>query len=235
MNKDLTAMVNEKLPLGWSPERIAGYARRCGYTVSKKAIYKFIKSRCLEQHLFWKRNKKKSGRKRPHTSPTDTGKRLVEERPAVTTSGHWELDFLVSSLTGAVLMVMVDRWTRYAVIKRLERKTHRLVLDALYEINEKYTVSTITTDNDIVFTKWREMEALLPAFFYFCRPYHSWEKGLVENTNRWIRCFVPKRTDLSLVSDDDIRSIEEYLNDIPRQCLSYYTARELLVINSKVS
>lgn len=235
MDKDLTALVRNKLSLGWSPERIAGYARRNGRAVSKKAIYKFVKSRCLERHLFWKRNKKKSGRKRVHTAPADTGKRMIDTRPAVASSGHWELDFLVSSLSGTVLMVMVDRWTRYTVIKKLERKTHQEVLSALHEIKEKYTLSTVTTDNDIVLTKWREMEEVLSTLFYFCRPYHSWEKGLVENTNRWIRCFVPKRTDLASVSDDDIRSIEEYMNDIPRQCLGYYTARELLVINSRVS
>ena len=96
MSKELTELVNEKLPLCWSPERIARYARRRGHLVSKKAVYKYIKSRCLERHLFWKRNRKKGGPKRSHSSPADQGKRLVEARPAVLSSGHWELDFIVS-------------------------------------------------------------------------------------------------------------------------------------------
>ena len=232
MSKELTELVHEKLPLRWSPERIAGYAKKQGLPVSKKAVYKYIKSRCLERYLFWKRVKKKSGRKRGHAMPADTSKRLIEVRPVVSSSGHWELDFIVSSLSGTVLLVMVDRWTRYAVVMRLARKTHALVLRALADIAVHHGVNTITTDNDIVFKKWAEMEAGLPGVsFFFCHPYHSWEKGLVENTNRWIRTFVPKKRDLATVSDDDIRSIEAYLNDIPRQCLGFSTAREVLLAN----
>src|SRR3989338_1039478 len=111
MSKELTELVHEKLPLRWSPERIAGYAKKQGLPVSKKAVYKYIKSRCLERYLFWKRVKKKSGRKRGHAMPADTSKRLIEVRPVVSSSGHWELDFIVSSLSGTVLLVMVDRWT----------------------------------------------------------------------------------------------------------------------------
>lgn len=227
MSTKLTELVHEKLPLRWSPERIAGYARREGQVVSKKAIYKYVKSRCFERYLFWKRHKKKSGRKRGQALPADREKRLIETRPACTASGHWELDFIVSSLSGAVLLVMVDRWTRYTIIERLERKTHALVLRALADIADRHGIETITTDNDIVFQKWKEMEAGLPGVrFFFCHPYHSWEKGLVENTNRWIRTFVPKKTDLATVTHDDIRSILAYLNDVPRQCIGFQTARE---------
>jgi len=227
MSKELTEFVNAKLPLGWSPERIAGYAKRQGLSVSKKAVYKYVKSRCLERHLFWKRHRKKGGPKRSHVSPRDAEKRLVEARPVISSRGHWELDFIVSRQSAAVLMVVVDRWTRFAIVKRLERKTHALVLRALADIVDHHGVKTITTDNDIVFQKWREMEISLSGVrFYFCHPYHSWEKGLVENTNRWIRTFVPKRTDCATVSGDTLRSIHTYLNDVPRQCLGFQTARE---------
>ena len=235
MDRTLSRMVLAKLKEQWSPERIAGYAQRLGIVVSKKAIYKFVQSRCLERYLFWHRNKRKGGPKRRHLSYADFEKRRIRERPDVHTSGHFELDFIVCKQSPVVLMVMADRYTRYTIIRRLERKTHRLVLDALADIKRHYGFHTITTDNDIVFRNWKEMESVLSTPFYFCRPYHSWEKGLVENTNRWIRCFVPKRTDLATVSDDDLRSIESYLNDIPRQCLSYYRASELFVIHSEVS
>jgi transposase, IS30 family len=229
MSRTLTRLIRETLPLGWSPERIAGYARRNGIVVSKKAVYKFLKSRCLERYLFWRRNKKKAGPKRVHASPADQEKRMVDARPPTRSSGHWELDFIVSSLSGAVLLVMVDRWTRYTIVEKLERKTHEGVLRVLADIGDRHGMKTITTDNDIVFRAWREMETGLPGVrFHFCRPYHSWEKGLVENTNRWIRCFVPKRTDLATVSDDTLRSIHQYLNELPSQCLGYSTASEVL-------
>lgn len=232
MSRELTRLVTETLSFGWSPEHIAGYAARRGMAVSKKAVYKYIKSRCLERHLFWSRHKKKGGPKRGHVSPADRGKRPINTRPRVSSSGHWELDFIVSGESKAALLVMVDRWSRYTLVRRLERKTHQGVLGALADIRDHYGIETITTDNDIVFQKWRDMEASLPGIrFHFCRPYHSWEKGLVENTNRWIRCFVPKRTDLREVSDDTLRSIHAYLNELPRQCLGYMTASEVLFAN----
>lgn len=230
LSKELTELVHEKLPHRWSPERIAGYATRMGTPVSKNAVYAYARSRCLERYFFWKRHTKRGGRKRGRTSPADTGKRLIDTRPAVTSSRHYELDFIVSKHSGAVLLVLVDRFTRYTIIVRLPRKTHALVVRALADIHSRYGIATITTDNDIVFQTWRKMEGELPNItFYFCRPYHSWEKGLVENTNRWIRCFVPKRTDLATVSDDTLRVVHAYLNDVPRQCLGFRTAMEIVL------
>jgi IS30 family transposase len=232
MSPPLIQLVHEKLEAGWSPERIAGFST---IPVSKKAVYKYVRHRSLEHHLFWKKHKKRSGPKRKKAEHRDQTKRPIEQRPIVYSHGHFELDFIVSRHSGAVLLVMVDRYTRYTIIRKLERKTHQLVLGALADISEKYSVKTITTDNDIVFKKWQSMQDHLQADFYFCRPYHSWEKGLVENTNRWIRLFVPKRTDIALVSDTDIQAALLYLNEIPRQCLQFKTASEVLLAEREYS
>jgi len=231
MDPALVTLVREKLKLRWSPERIAGYARRNGTLLSKKAVYKYAKSRCLDRYFFWKQNKKKRGVKRGHHSPQDTAKRMVEMRPQVLSSGHWELDFIVSRESVAVLMVMVDRWTRFTIIQWLPRKTHASVLSALKSVKEKHRIATITTDNDIVFRGWQEIERVLSVPFYFARPFHSWEKGLVENTNRWIRTFVPKKTDLATVSRKQFTEMHTFLNKTPRQCLGYRTAEEVLLTN----
>lgn len=229
MDKNLTLFVREKLHLGWSPERIAGRATREGMPVSKKAIYKFIHSRAWGYHLFWKKYHKKGGPKRKQGTWKDPEKKGISLRPSVVGSGHMELDFLVSRHSPVVLMVMVDRYTRYTVIRKLAHKTHQGVFDALREIHRHSPLKTITTDNDIVFRKWKEMENILSLPFFFTAPYHSWEKGLVENTNRWIRCFIPKRRDCASVTDDELRSIEWFLNETPRQCLGYQTATEVLL------
>ena len=233
LSKELTALVKEKLPLGWSPERIAGYARREGISVSKKAVYRFVKSRCMERYLFWHKYRVRGGPKRRHRGYRDTEKRRCHVRPPVLGSGHLELDFIVSRQSPAVLMVVVDRWTRETTIRRLERKTHRAALGALQEIQRHQAITTVTTDNDIVFRRWKEFETVMHTPFFFTLPYHSWEKGLVENTNRWIRCFVSKRRDISTVSDDELRSIEIFLNETPRQCLGYRTAMEVLLESTK--
>jgi len=229
LSPPLIALVHEKLALGWSPERIAGYARTQGDVVSKKAVYKYIRSRCLERHLFWKKYKKRSGRKRSTHTHQDTLKRHLTARPIIQNSGHFELDFIVSAKSRAVLLVLVDIHTRYTIIKQLPRKTHQLVLGALAGIADRHPLKSITTDNDIVFQKWTQMEVFLKTTFYFCHPYHSWEKGLVENTNRWIRLFIPKKQDIALVSDADIQNALYYLNEIPRQCLQFRTASAVLL------
>lgn len=235
MNRFLEKEVRTRLIAKQSPERIAGYLRRIGVNISAKAIRKYAKSRSMEYCFFWRRNKKKAGPKRRAHRSWDQLKRHVTERPIPTGSGHWEVDFIVSKQSPAVLMVLVDRWTRFTMIERLERKTHENVSRVFAMKKRRYVMKSITTDNDIVFQKWLSMEAFLGIPFYFTTPFTSQEKGLVENTNRWIRCFVPKRRDIATVTDDELRSIESYLNDVPRQCLDFYTARELLVIHNEVS
>jgi IS30 family transposase len=231
MSPELTKLVRDKLILKWSPERIAGYATRIGTSITQRAVYRYVHSRALDQYLFWSRIKKKRGMKRGHHSPQDTPKRLIGMRPPVRSSGHWELDFIVSRQSSVVLFVMVDRWTRYTIIRVLRHKTHVSAMHALTAIRQKYKILTITTDNDIVFRGWAEMERGLRTLFYFALPYHSWEKGLVENTNRWIRTFVPKKTDLATVNRETLLDIDTFLNKTPRQCLGYRTAEEVLLTN----
>lgn len=231
VDRELGTFVREKLFLGWSPERIAGRATKIGMPVSKKAVYKFVYSRCFERYLFWKKYKKRNGPKRVAASVKDPLKKALSLRPPVSGSGHVELDFIVSRQSAAVLMVLVDRHARWTMIRKLQHKTHRAVLGVLRDIHSRYHLKTITTDNDIVFKKWGDLEQTLSVPFFFTQPYHSWEKGLVENTNRWIRCFVPKRRDLAMVSDDELRSIESFLNETPRQILGYWTATEVLLAN----
>jgi IS30 family transposase len=229
MDRFLEKEVRTQLRKRVSPERISGYLRRCGTVVSAKAVRKYAQSRSMEYCFFWSWNKKKGGPKRRQHRAWDQLKRHVSERPVTTCSGHWEVDFMVSKASPAVLMVLVDRWTRFVIIKKLERKTHESVSRVFAEVRKYYDMKTVTTDNDIVFQKWLSMEAFLGVPFYFTTPYTSQEKGLVENTNRWIRCFVPKKRDMRDVTDDELRSIESYLNDVPRQCLDFYTARELFI------
>lgn len=235
LDTELIDLVMEKLALRWSPERIAGYAQRRGIVVSAKAIYKFIRSRCLERYLFWHRNRRRGGPKRSVQQHRDTLKRGTALRPVVSGSGHLELDFIVSRQSAAVLLVTVDRYTRKTLIYRLPHKTHRAVLGVLREMKTRYLIKTITTDNDLVFRRWQELERVLGIPFFFTQPYHSWEKGLVENTNRWIRTFLPKKRDLATVTDVELHLILAFLNETPRQCLGFRTAVEVELEEMRVN
>ena len=223
----LTLFVTGALKEKWSPKQISGrLASRYNIICSAKAIYKFAESRCLEHHLFWGWNKHKGGRKRgTHTTAHD-GRSYIEERPVMEGSGHLEMDFIVSKDSSWVLLVIVDRFTKRAWVRKLPNRKRDTIRAALSELLKDVVVRSITTDNDIAFTDWKNLEILLGTRIYFTHPYHSWEKGLVENTNRWIRCFVPKRRDIASVTEEDLQKVHAFLNERPRECLGFVSPME---------
>ena len=227
MDSFLTAFVEEKLEKKWSPRQISGYLRReCRISCSAKAIYKFTEARGLDHLLFWNWNRKKSGRKRNHWKTAHDGRKYIDERPERSGAGHFELDFIVSKDSAWVLLVAVDTLTKQTFIRKLPNRKRTTIRSALSALFRGVEVKSITTDNDIAFTCWRELEALLNTQIYFTHPYHSWEKGLVENTNRWIRCFVPKRRDIASVSEEEMDEFLSFLNDRPRACIGFRSPRE---------
>lgn len=227
MDKYIHDFVHEHIKLKWSPERISGYLKlKESIICSSKAIYKYIKARCLDRFLMHK-GKKKNKSYYKHNSFLRGDRKWIEERVLTKEIGHYELDFIVSSHNTSVLLVCVDKLTKYTKILLLPNRKHVTVLRAFYELFEGESILSITTDNDIAFTNWKQIESLFKVKIYFTHPYHSWEKGLVENTNRWIRNYIPKKSDLSLVTSKQISDSLYYLNDIPRQILDYKRPSEL--------
>lgn len=223
MDSQLIRFVEEKLARRWTPKQISGHLREeLTISCSAKAIYKYIEHRGLEYRLFWRWNKKKGGPKRQTHKPVDDGRKYIDERPDTTNQvGHYEVDFVVSKHSPYVLLVATDRLTKHSMVRKLPNRKRSTMSQAFSEMFNGVLVKSITTDNDIAFNHWVELEAIIQAPIYFCHPYHSWEKGLVENTNRWIRCFVPKRRDISSVTQGDLIEIHAFLNDRPRECLGF--------------
>jgi len=223
MSSFLVRFVEAKLEQKWTPKSISGYIQReLGITCSAKAIYKFVESRGLERHLFWRWNKKKGGSKRKTYAQPKDGRKYIDIRPLTEQSlGHYELDFIVSKHSSWVFLVVVERLTKRVWVRKLPNRKRHTIRAAFAELFRGVTVKSITTDNDIAFHNWTELEEIIQAPIYFCHPYHSWEKGLVENTNRWIRCFVPKRRDIASVTKEDLDEIHTFLNDRPRECIGF--------------
>jgi IS30 family transposase len=227
MDQFLDKYVRQKLLELWSPRTISGELKRSyRVTVSAKAIYKYARSRSLERCLFWSWNKHKRGSKQPKTPQNKDNRKYIDIRPELSGIGHYEVDFIVSKGSSWVLLAVVDRLTRYTTVVKLPNRKRTTINDAFSRIFDSTPVKSITTDNDIAFQHWLELEEIIQAPIYFCHPYHSWEKGLVENTNRWIRCFVPKKKDISLVTQSDLDSIHAYLNDRPREVIDFRKSSE---------
>ena len=219
--------VEDRLRKKWSPKQISGYLKKeYGIKCSAKAIYKFVEERRFDHLLFWGWNKRRRGRKVYIYNTAKDERKYIESRPALSGIGHLEMDFIVSKQSTWSFLVVVDRLTKDTRIARIPNRKHTTVSSALSELLSGVTVQSITTDNDISFGHWQELEALLNTHIYFTHPYHSWEKGLVENTNRWIRCFVPKQRDILSVTKEDIQEILTFLNDRPREIIGFKTPRE---------
>jgi transposase, IS30 family len=230
MSPFLSRFVEEKLEAKWSPKEISGYLKReFNIICSAKAIYKFAESRALDHLFFWGWNNRKGGRKRGRWKTKKDGRIYIEERPETNEAGHFEMDFIVSKNSSWVLLVIVDRVTKYSWVVKLPNRKRSTVREALSRIFRGVDVKSITTDNDIAFADWKGLERLLNAHIYFTHPYHSWEKGLVENTNRWIRCFVPKRRDIGSVTEEELNEIHAFLNDRPREIIGFRSPREYYV------
>ena len=238
MDSFLVRFVEEKLKLKWSPRQISGYLLlELGIQCSDKAIYKYVEHRGLEYRLFWRWNKKKGGPKRKKHAVARDNRKYIDQRPLFQDElGHYEMDFIISKHNSWVLLVIVDIHTKYTRVRVLPNRKRLTINQAFSDIFSGLTIKSITTDNDIAFHHWAELEVMIQAPIYFCHPYHSWEKGLVENTNRWIRCFVPKRRDLATVTQEELDEIHTFLNDRPRACLGfkmpsvyYYELRSVLL------
>ena len=221
----------------WSPEQIAGrLARESGLEkVSAPTIYKYIRSaygRSLEHQLQFAKQKRKKKHQRKVTNLED--RVFIDKRPQAANAraqyGHWEGDFIVSGRAygNASLLVLHERVSRYTLIRKIGARTAQNVEDVLAgAIGELGPFKSLTLDNDIAFRKHRQLSELLEAPVYFCQPYHSWEKGGVENVNRLIRRYVPKGCDISIYSHQEIANTESRINGKPRKILDYKTASEL--------
>ena len=233
----LRKFVEEKLMDDQSPQAIAGRIRKKEKhlpSVSKESIYRYIQSpygRNIEIHRQQKRPRKRS---RGVKLQKLDGRVFIDKRPQYinkrTRGGHAEADFIVSGESGhGILLVVVDRKMRTAFLERILVITIRQVHKAFLRILERYPeIRSFTTDNDSLFRHHKKLEKLLGIKIYFCHPYHSWEKGAVENVNKYIRKDIPKGSDLSRYSKKFIVSVEKKLNRRSMKCLDYATPQEML-------
>lgn len=143
--------------------------------------------------------------------------------------GHMEID-TVLGLKGslACLLVLTDRKSRLQIIRKMNAKTMENVVKTVREIVLEYPglIKTITSDNGSEFMNARAIEELGIEYFY-AHSYCSYERGTNENNNRLIRRHIPKGSDISLVSVEKIKEIEEWMNRYPRKLFNGKSAAEV--------
>ena len=237
MDSGLKTFVMKEIESDQSPEAISGRLRHVRTDLayaSMKAIYKFVHSshgRKIEKHLYSKAVKKRGGPKRGARKVSIDGRVMIDKRPKNVEKrkeyGHFEGDFIESGKDGkGSLLVLVERKTRYPFLVYTDNKSTTHINRLVAQTLEGIPVQSITLDNDLSFQKHRELSELVDAIVFFCNPYHSWEKGTIENRNRAVRRYVPKKTDLSSISIRRFTEIENILRTRYMKCLTYQTPKE---------
>lgn len=220
---------------GQSAEAIAGrlkHQEKYLPYVSKDTIYRYLKSPYGKLiGIKWKKRIKPKKTRRviqlENRVFIDARPEIIEKRARV---GDLEADFIVSNRAGkGVLLVAVCRKLRVASLELILDVSIDEVHSAFGRIKKRFPeMETLTLDNDILFKMHQTLEKLLRVEIYFCHPYHSWEKGGVENANMEIRKFIPKGSDLSKYDEEFVRAVEDHLNGRFMKCLKYKTPEESL-------
>lgn len=161
----------------------------------------------------------------------------IQERPEHINNrsevGHWETDNLEGKRSDkTAISVTVERLMRKTKLSKLSSHTAQVKTDAVInnltderKINHDF-VKSVTFDRGPENSGYKEIGEKLEVQTYACNPYHSWEKGGVENMNKRIRRFIPKGISVEEITQDYLNLLEDKLNNTPRKCLNYLTPNE---------
>ena len=243
-----TKIADEK----YSPEAVLGEIKAQGLRFnieikSKNTIYSYIEKgiflRLTNKDLPVKGDKKRSYHKVQTQKRAPKGE-SIEKRPEIigerSTFGHWEMDTVVSARPGkAAILVLTERLTRNEITAKLPDKSAASVVQALDDLEKEWgelfprVFQTITVDNG---SEFADAEGLQRSIInegekrtkvYYCHPYSSWERGTNEVTNKMIRRKIPKGTNFDDRTEEEVESIENWINGYPRKIHGYHSAGEL--------
>lgn len=231
-------LIESRLEADWSPEQISGWlGREKKLRVSHEWIYQHIYTDKAAGGELWRHlrcQKKKRKRYGSYDRRGQLPNRVsIDERPAIVETrqrlGDWELDTIIGHKHQQALVSMVERKSKYTLLAKVERNTAEAVGQALRRKLQPHQekVHTLTADNGREFARHQEIAQQLSAQFYFAHPYHSWERGLNENTNGLVRQYFPKRSDFSKITASDVRRVQERLNHRPRKTLGFKTPHQV--------
>jgi IS30 family transposase len=242
INREIIAFVEEKIIEKYSPEQISGIMKKKhDVSLSHETIYQLIlkdkeNGGELYKHLRinnGKKNRKRYGKKDfrgriPGRIDIDDRPEIVDKKERI---GDWEADLVCGSKHKGFLVTLVDRKSKFTLIGYVEKKTADTVSAEIVRMLSgiRHLVKTITYDNGREFCKHEEVNLVIGCDSYFAKPYHSWERGLNENTNGLIRQYLPKKTDLRKVDYTHIEFIQEQLNSRPRKTLDFCSPKEIFL------
>ena len=234
--------VEQMMEEDWSPAQIAGVLRKDGVSICKQTIYNHIhadSSGRLAEHtphrLKYRRRRK---RVRPTKATNIANRTSIHLRPPEADGkrfGDWEMDTIVDPF-GHAILTLTERSSNFLIMERLRegRKaapTAKAVVRLLFPYRK--TVRTITTDNGCEFaahldiTEGLSVKGKEKITAYFADSYSAWQKGAVENANKLVRRYIPKKANFNDFSDELIKSIQYKINRRPREKLNFVSPKRV--------
>ena len=226
----------------FSPEQISGWlAVKKGIKISHTAIYNWIYHKAEDKEIYKKelrfvsRNRQKNKRGKVHI-PFRVSIEQREDKAKLTQQSVLECDTILGKGNKSAVLTMVDMLSKFVFVCQVNgikaKSTEEAVIDCLKGV--KNHIRTLTMDNGREFCNHLVFGKVLGAKTYFTNPHSPWEKGLIENTNLLIRQYFPKGTDFNLISDDELKSVQDELNNRPRK-RSFGEAKIIRLANTERS
>ncbi|NUP58943.1 MAG: IS30 family transposase [Pseudarthrobacter sp.] len=246
--KPLARFVESAMDEGWSPQLCSLVLARAfpddeRMQISHETIYQaiYVQGRGhvrqdLYRQLSTGRAKRVSdGRGRGRNNSPFKDALKISERPAEAADravpGHWECDLILGSVaSNSAIGTCVERSTRYTMLLHLPNghsadEVARAMITAFAELPADLR-KTLTYDRGIEMARYAQIQIAIDADVYFCDPHSPWQRGTNENTNRLLRHWFAKSTDLSVHTAKDLKRVQDSLNNRPRPTLGLATPKQ---------
>lgn len=226
----LAKEIDERLVLHHSPEQISGALKKDGVDAPcHETIYQYVyRDKKAGGSLYlnlringtrrYRRRVKATRTKIPDRVSIDLRPQSVEDRRYF---GDWEADLVEGSKGTGFILTLVERKSLFTIFRKLTNKTKKSVSSAIIRALKPLKVRTITYDNGLEFAGHQTISKKLNSKAYFCAPYHSWEKGLIENHNGLLRQYFEKGSSFEAIDKTLLQEAEDQINQRPRKTLDY--------------
>ncbi len=242
-NDSLCDVVAKKLEEDWSPEQISGwlktrYRDNGAMHISHETIYRtlFVQARgVLKKELLAHLRSGRMMRRGRHATTRGQPRGQIKEAVSIrerppeaedrAVPGHWEGD-LISGSRNTHVATLVERRSRFVMLVRVGGKDTESVVAALSEQIRRLPstmMDTLTWDRGMEMAAHKSFTVATDVSVYFCDPKSPWQRATAENTNRLLRQYLPRKTDLSVYGQHDLDLIALKLNSRPRKTLGYDT------------